>query len=119
MKILIADDMFSNRLLLKQMIEALGHTCIDVEDGKQAVDYLTENRVDIVMLDIEMPVMNGLETAIWIKEELKLRVPIFSFTAHCTDEYNAKMKKIGFDEIIYKPISIDRLKIVFEKYISQ
>jgi two-component system sensor histidine kinase RpfC len=70
LRVIIADDIFTNRLLLSEIIEDLGHTFFAVENGKQAVDTLLKNDIDLVLMDIEMPVMNGLEATKYIRESL-------------------------------------------------
>ena len=62
MKIIIADDFYSNRLLIMEILKDMGHELIEAENGQQAFDALEKHDdVDLVLMDIEMPVMSGLE----------------------------------------------------------
>ncbi|MEI7595259.1 MAG: response regulator [Bacteroidota bacterium] len=111
MKVLIADDMLSSRMFIADLIQSLGHTSIPVKDGREAVNYLETNKVDAIILDIEMPNMNGLETATHIKDILKINTPIASFTSHDSNDYLQRMKNAGFDHCLLKnPKIIDNIK---------
>ncbi|MEI7597549.1 MAG: response regulator [Bacteroidota bacterium] len=106
MTILVADDMLFNRIFISNIIETLGHTSILKNNGQEVIDYLETNTADAIILDIEMPVMNGLETATHIKQVLKLKTPIAAISSHNSDEYDTKMKNAGFDYILAKPVNI-------------
>ncbi len=68
LNILIVDDIFTNRLLLSELIKTLGHSSVQAENGKEALDYFENNDIDLILMDIEMPVMNGLETCQQIRQ---------------------------------------------------
>ena len=68
MRIIIVDDIFTNRLLLSEIIEELGYEFYVAKNGREAVDELAKNQYDLVLMDIEMPVMNGVEALHNIRE---------------------------------------------------
>ena len=71
MKIIVADDYYTNRLLVSEILKSLGHEFIEVENGKQALEALEKNNdIDLVLMDLEMPVMNGVEAMRYIREKL-------------------------------------------------
>jgi CheY-like chemotaxis protein len=110
--IIIADDFFSNRLLLSEIIDDLGHTFITAENGKEAIEALINNDVDLVLMDIEMPVMNGLEATKHIREKLgipKCNTPVIALTAHNPKIFFNDFKDVGFDQLLTKPYSIDKI----------
>jgi two-component system, response regulator, stage 0 sporulation protein F len=110
--IIIADDFFTNRLLLSEIIEDLGHKYITAENGKEAVEALVNNEVDLVLMDIEMPVMNGLEATKYIREKLgkpKCSTPVIALTAHNPKIFFNDYKDVGFDQLLTKPYSIDKI----------
>ena len=120
LNIIIADDIFANRLLLSEIIEDLGHSYIAVENGKQAVDALMNNSVDLVLMDIEMPVMNGLEATKYIKERLpspKCYTPIVALTAHNPKIFFDDYKDVGFSQLLTKPYSVKKIAELFEGYL--
>ncbi len=112
LKILIVDDIFTNRLLLSELIKMLGHISVLAENGRQAVDCLTDEDFDLVLMDIEMPVMNGLETTDIIRKTFpspKNIVKIIALTAHNPGLFFEDFSDAGFDELITKPYSIDKI----------
>ncbi|MEN8118931.1 MAG: response regulator [Bacteroidota bacterium] len=119
-KILIVDDIFSNRLLLSSTLESIGIDSETVENGQIAIESLQTNDFGMVLLDIEMPVMNGIETAKYIREKMSdvySKLPIIALTAHNPDEYGDRINKAGFNEIMTKPYSVEKLGNIIEKYI--
>ena len=119
MNILIADDIFSNQLLIKSILENAGYDCKVVSNGKKLIIELEKEDYDIVLTDIEMPVMNGFETVRYIREKIKgpkSKIPVIALTAHNMSEFNDKINNAGFSDIISKPYSIEKFKSVIEKY---
>ena len=120
MKIIIADDFYSNRLLILEILKDMGHELIEAENGQQAFDALEKhNDVDLVLMDIEMPVMSGLEAMRLIRSTLsypKNSVPIIALTAHNSmmlmDEPNIE----GFNGMLIKPYSISRISEILENF---
>jgi CheY-like chemotaxis protein len=120
MKIIIADDFFSNRLLILEILKDMGHELIEAENGKLAIEALEKNDdVDLVLMDIEMPVMSGLEAMRFIRSTLpypKNAVPIIALTAHNSmmlmDEPNIE----GFNGMLIKPYSISRISEILETF---
>ncbi len=121
-KILIVDDIFSNRLLLSSALESIGIESKSVGDGQAAIDSLQEETFGLVLLDIEMPVMNGLETVRYIRNEMSANfteLPVIALTAHNPLEYGDEMNSAGFTEVLTKPYSIDKLQDLISKYLSE
>lgn len=119
-KILIVDDIFSNRLLLSSALETIGIESKSVGDGQAAIHCLAEESFSMVFMDIEMPVMNGLETVIYIRKQMEDRIknmPVIALTAHNPKDYGTEIDKAGFNEILTKPYSIEKLQNLIEKYL--
>ena len=68
MKILIVDDQPSNRMIVKYFLESEGHSCIEAEDGQEAIDKFMQQNPDVVLMDIVMPIMDGYQSAFYIKK---------------------------------------------------
>lgn len=109
---LIVDDIFINRLLLKEILIDISNQINEAENGKDAIEILKNNTIDIVLMDIEMPVMNGLETTKYIRENLPgpfNRIPIIALTAHNPDDFFDDYNSAGFDELLTKPYSFEKV----------
>ena len=120
-RIVIADDIFTNRLLLSEIIEDLGHEFITVENGKEAIDALENNKVDLILMDIEMPVMNGLEATKFIREKMKkpkCDTPIVALTAHNPKIFFDDYKDVGFSQLLTKPYSVKKITDLLNGFVK-
>jgi CheY-like chemotaxis protein len=122
LKVIIADDIYTNRLLLSEIIEDLGHEYLTAENGREAINALINNDVDLVLMDIEMPVMNGLEATKFIREKLqkpKSSTPIIALTAHNPKIFFDDFKDVGFDQLLTKPYSVKKITDLLESFMSK
>lgn len=120
-KILIVDDIFSNRLLLSSTLEGIGIESKSVANGLAAIEILEKEAFNIVFLDIEMPVMNGMETMRHIRRNMLEPVcdmPVIALTAHNPNEYGDEMYLAGFTEILSKPYSIEKIQSLIDRYLN-
>jgi CheY-like chemotaxis protein len=111
-RILIVDDIFVNRLLLKEIVKKFCIKCFEAQNGKEAVDILLREEIDIILMDIEMPVMNGVETTKYIREELpfpKRNTPIVALTAYNPSTFFTDFRNVGFDQLLTKPYSMESI----------
>lgn len=112
---LVVDDQPVNRLLASRMLDKLGWTVAQAESGPAALDWLALNRVDLIMLDISMPMMSGKEVCQRVRAEIGLGgsgIRIVAYTAHGQPEERAEFLSIGFDAVLVKPISRDSVEKV-------
>ncbi|HRA73422.1 MAG TPA: ATP-binding protein, partial [Flavobacterium sp.] len=91
-KVLVVEDMPLNQLLMKTLLDDFGFVRDIAENGKIAVEKLQENDYDIVLMDLQMPIMNGFEATEYIRKTLKLDLPIIALTADVTTVDVAKCK---------------------------
>lgn len=106
MKILVVDDTEANRKLLTWILEDDGHVVVEAKDGGQALELFKQQDIDLVLMDVMMPVMDGFEATQAIKEHLGGRhVPIIFLTALSDDASLAKCLSIGGDDFLSKPIN--------------
>jgi len=113
LRILVVDDIYTNRYLLCELIKLTGHEAIPAENGEQAIEILKSQEIHMVFMDIEMPVMNGIETTLYIRNEMDAplnAIPIIALTAHSPDLFFEDYSDIGFDELITKPYSVEKLR---------
>ena len=119
LKILICDDIVMNRFLLKQLIKTLGHESIEVENGKLAVDSVDNNTFDLVLMDVEMPVMNGIDATKLIKEKHGESPKVVALTAHDPKIFAEDYVGHKFDSIMTKPFSVEKLNELIHQLFGQ
>ncbi|WP_264564269.1 chemotaxis protein CheB [Flavobacterium sp. N3904] len=115
-KVLVAEDIPLNQLLIKIILEEFGFQCDIAENGKVAIKKLKENNYDIVLMDILMPEMNGFEATDYIRNTMNSKIPIIALTADVTTVDVQKSKTIGMNDYISKPIDE---KLLYNKIIKQ
>lgn len=104
MKILVVEDMPLNQLLMKTLLDDFGFECDITANGRLALEKLKENTYDIILMDLQMPEMNGFEATQYIRKTMNSKIPIIALTADVTTVDLAKCKAVGMDDYIAKPI---------------
>ncbi|MCK4750075.1 MAG: response regulator [Bacteroidales bacterium] len=118
MRALIVDDIFTNRLLLAEILRNMGIEFDEVENGKEAIQAIEKEEYDLVLMDIEMPVMNGLETTKYIREKLpypKNQTFVVALTAHNPQLFFEDFKDVGFNQLLTKPYNVDKINSLVEE----
>jgi PAS domain S-box-containing protein len=103
-KVLVVEDIPLNQLLMKTLLDDFGFARDIAENGKIAIDKLKENDYDIILMDLQMPEMNGFEATEYIRNTMKSKIPIIALTADVTTVDLAKCKAVGMNDYIAKPI---------------
>lgn len=111
-RILVAEDVVLNQLLMKTLLEEFGFQMDIASNGRIAIEKLQEEKYDIVLMDLQMPEKNGYEATEYIRNVLKMDIPIIALTADVTTADVEKCKAVGMDDYISKPIDD---KILFKK----
>jgi signal transduction histidine kinase/CheY-like chemotaxis protein len=102
-RVLVVDDNDMNRLVATTMLGNYSTVIFEAADGQEAVDFLRRETVDIVLLDIQMPVMSGLEAAEVIRREISATVPIVALTANAIRGESEKCLAAGMNDYLAKP----------------
>ncbi|WP_211320232.1 ATP-binding protein [Hymenobacter nivis] len=118
-RILVVEDIALNQLLMKTLLEDFGFEIEVAGNGKIALEKLRTTRYDIVLMDLQMPVMNGFEATEYIRNELHLTVPIIALTADVTTVDVEKCKAVGMNDYLSKPIDDGLLYGKIIKYLRQ
>lgn len=120
-KILIAEDNPTNQIVVKKMIESLGHKAICVSDGEQALHKLDSERFDLVLMDCQMPVMNGFESTKAIRQsnEWYKNIPIVALTANAIKGDDQKCFDSGMTGYLSKPIIKSTLENELKKFLKK
>lgn len=103
-KILVVEDMELNQLLMKTLLDDFGFECEIASNGKLAVEKMQTKTYDIVLMDLQMPDMNGFEATEYIRKTLKSNIPIIALTADVTTVDVTKCREVGMDDYISKPV---------------
>jgi PAS domain S-box-containing protein len=114
--ILVAEDEEINYLYVEEELTGEGIQLILAKNGKEAVDMTRDNPgIDLILMDIKMPALDGLKATKMIKE-FRPGLPIIAYTAYVFDNDKAKAMEAGCDDYLTKPLDIDRLRELIEKY---
>ncbi len=118
LKVLVAEDNEINRLLAMELVKAKGHEVRAVKDGQQALDALKVESFDLVLMDAQMPFMDGTEATRRIRagEAGNPRIPIVALTAYALKGDREKFLAAGMDDYLSKPIDIEELDRVLARF---
>lgn len=103
-RVLVAEDVELNQILIKIIVTGFGFEIDLAKHGKMAIEMMQQNRYDIVLMDLQMPEMNGFEATTFIRKKLKSKIPIIALTADVTTVDLDKCIEIGMNDYISKPI---------------
>jgi PAS domain S-box-containing protein len=103
-KVLVVEDISLNQLLMKTILDEFGFECDIAENGKIAIERMQKKEYSMVLMDLQMPVMNGFEATEFIRSKMKSEIPIIALTADVTTVDLAKCKLVGMNDYIAKPI---------------
>ncbi|SNT16140.1 PEP-CTERM-box response regulator transcription factor [Anaerovirgula multivorans] len=113
-KILIVDDEKNMRWAIKKALQKQNYKILEGANGLEAVEVFREEDPDLVLMDLKMPIMDGLEALTEIKE-INREIPVIMITAHGTVESAIEAMKLGALDYISKPFDVEELKVVIEK----
>ncbi len=103
-KVLVVEDMALNQLLMKTLLDDFGFERDIAANGKIAIEKLANKDYDIILMDLQMPEMNGFEATEYIRNTIKSNIPIIALTADVTTVDLAKCKAVGMNDYIAKPV---------------
>ena len=105
--VLIVEDNELNMKLFHDLLEAHGYATLQTHDGLAALDLAREHRPDLILMDIQLPEVSGLEVTKWLKEDESLRdIPVIAVTAFAMKGDEEKIREGGCEAYISKPISV-------------
>ncbi|WP_022661346.1 ATP-binding protein [Paucidesulfovibrio longus] len=123
LRVLVAEDERTNRLLAERLLQKAGHEVRAVENGEQVLAALREESFDAVLMDIQMPVMNGLEATRRIRsgatEGIRADIPIVALTAYSRSGDREEFMAQGMDDYLSKPLEANRLAAVLNEIASR
>ncbi|MBC7382561.1 MAG: PAS domain S-box protein, partial [Bacteroidia bacterium] len=114
-KVLVVEDIALNQLLMETLLDDFGFERDIAENGKIAVEMLDKKSYDIILMDLQMPVMNGFEATEYIRNKMNSKIPIIALTADVTTVDLAKCRSVGMNDYIAKPIDE---RLLYSKIVS-
>ncbi len=119
--ILVAEDNKTNQKVIGKMLSLVGRTATIVDDGHAALDILAQQRFDLVLMDINMPRVDGIEATRRLRlfeRSLGRRTPVVALTADVTDETRARCMAVGIDDCVTKPIDLPTLTAAIDRLLK-
>jgi two-component system, cell cycle response regulator DivK len=118
--VLIVEDNELNMKLFHDLLEAHGIRTIESRDGRHVLDIARENRPDLILMDIQLPEISGLEVTKLLKADNDLRnIPVIAITAFAMKGDEQKIREGGCEDYISKPISVSRFIEVVENHLQR
>lgn len=116
--VLVAEDVAMNQMVIERILQNLGVTVVLVEDGAKAVEALRVHTVDLILMDLHMPVMDGYQAAQAIKSDPNYQhIPIVALSADVQQSARERCEEIGFSGFMLKPFSPTDIKKELDKHI--
>ena len=120
LNILLVEDNLLNQRIVTFSLKKYNHEVTIANNGLEAVEMFHDEKYDVILMDIMMPVMDGLEATVKIREverdqKIEKRTPIIALTANTMDNDRDKCISYGMDEFMAKPFDIEKLKTIFKE----
>jgi two-component system cell cycle response regulator DivK len=116
--VLVVEDNELNMKLFHDLLEAHGYNILQTKDGMEALRLAREHRPDLILMDIQLPEVSGLEVTKWIKEDENLKsIPVIAVTAFAMKGDEEKIREGGCEAYIAKPISVTSFLETVQRYL--
>ena len=118
--VLIVEDNELNMKLFHDLLEAHGINTIETKDGNDVLELARKHRPDLILMDIQLPEVSGLDVTKWLKDDKDLKsIPVIAVTAFAMKGDEQKIREGGCEDYISKPISVTRFMEVIENYLGR
>lgn len=116
--VLIVEDNELNMKLFHDLLEAHGINTVETVDGRNVLELAREHKPDLILMDIQLPEVSGLEVTKWLKDDEELKsIPVIAVTAFAMKGDEQKIREGGCEDYISKPISVTRFLEVIDSYL--
>jgi two-component system cell cycle response regulator DivK len=117
--VLIVEDNELNMKLFNDLLEAHNIATLQTKDGREVLEIVREHLPDLIIMDIQLPEVSGLEVTKWLKAEDALKhIPVVAVTAFAMKGDEQKIREVGCDDYISKPISVSHFMEVVHKHLG-
>jgi two-component system, cell cycle response regulator DivK len=118
-RILVVEDQPDNRQIIRDMLAPTDYDITEVEDGQQALEAIAKQRPDLILMDIQLPIVDGYTATRKIKADPGLRsIPIIAVTSYALSGEEKKAREAGCDDYVPKPFSPRQLLAKIRQYLS-
>jgi two-component system sensor histidine kinase/response regulator len=124
LSVLVAEDNTVNQLLITRLLEKRGHRMVMTSDGRKALEALAKDRFDLVLMDVQMPEMDGIQATVALREKEKekgdgFHQPVIALTAHAMKGDQERCLAAGMDGYLTKPIAPQDLDAILNMYVAR
>ncbi|MCR4283675.1 MAG: response regulator [Bauldia sp.] len=117
--VLVVEDNELNMKLFHDLLEANGYNIVQTRSGLEAIDLARQHHPDLILMDIQLPEVSGLEVTKWIKEDDELRtIPVIAVTAFAMKGDEERIRQGGCEAYLSKPISVSKFIDTVKTYIG-
>src|SRR5690606_23932451 len=118
-EVMIVEDNEPNMNIFRDLIEASGYTTIQTRNGMEALDLARKHRPDLILMDMQLPEVSGLEVTKWLKEDDELHViPVIAVTAFAMKGDEERIRQGGCEAYVSKPISVPKFIETIKTYLG-
>lgn len=118
--VLIVEDNELNMKLFHDLLEAHGISTVETSDGHKVLDLARDHRPDLILMDIQLPEVSGLDVTKWLKADEDLKgIPVIAVTAFAMKGDEQKIREGGCEDYISKPISVGHFMEVIQTYLGK
>ncbi|HVF92544.1 MAG TPA: response regulator [Blastocatellia bacterium] len=117
-RVLLVEDFEDSRFSLSRLLEFEGYEVLEAEDGAQAIDLAINNKPDLILMDLSLPVIDGLSATKQIRQhESMTSIPIIALSAHDLLDFQIKARDAGCTDYVTKPVDFSALISMLSKYL--
>ena len=118
--IMVVEDFEDNRFMMRRLLEMSGYQVLEAVNGEEAVEIAKRERPSLILMDLSLPLLDGLAATRRIRQEAELRdVPIVAVSAHDTADFHADALAAGCNDYVTKPIDFDQLEALLGKLLTR
>jgi CheY-like chemotaxis protein len=118
--VLVVEDFEDNRFMMRRLLEMSGYHVLEAINGEEAIEIARRNLPDLILMDLSLPLLDGLAATRRIRQQAELRqVPIVAVSAHDTADFHAEALAAGCNDYVTKPIDFDQLEKLLKRLLPK